>query len=133
MTDKTWHTGGCHCGAVRFSVRLPKQLEIGICNCSICHMSGFEQVIVPSGDFRLEAGEDALATYRFNTGAAKHLFCRTCGIKSFYVPRSHPKGISVNFRCVDNPERFAVTRRHFDGVHWEESIAALHRDIPPED
>lgn len=65
-------------------------------------MTGFVHLIVPASRFRLLRGADALAEYRFNTGVARHLFCRRCGVKSFYVPRSHPHGYSVNARCLDD-------------------------------
>ena len=117
--------GGCHCGRVRFEVDAPEKLEATECNCSICSMTGFLHLIVAGNDFRLLRGEDALTTYSFNTGAAKHLFCRHCGIKSFYVPRSHPDGFSVNLRCLDSVrlEDVAVTR--FDGRNWEQNISKL--------
>ena len=95
------HRGGCHCHRVRFEVDAPAAIEALDCNCSICHMSGFLHLIVPAPRFRLLAGVDDLVEYTFNTGAAKHRFCRHCGIKSFYVPRSHPDGIDVNVRCLD--------------------------------
>ncbi|MGH8457172.1 MAG: GFA family protein, partial [Stenotrophobium sp.] len=98
--SKIIHTGGCHCGAVRFEVRAPAQVTVQRCNCSICAMTGFEHLIVPAADFKLLSGAEQLSTYSFNTGAAKHLFCRICGIKSFYVPRSNPDGYSVNLRCL---------------------------------
>ncbi len=79
------HTGGCHCGRVRFEVLAPASLEVADCNCSICSKSGFLHLIVPKSRFRLLQGEESLTTYTFNTGTAKHLFCSTCGIKSFYV------------------------------------------------
>jgi hypothetical protein len=121
------HTGGCHCGAVRFEVEAPAEPEVDECNCSICAASGYLHLIVSRERFRLLAGEDALATYTFNTGVARHLFCRVCGIKSFYVPRSHPDGYSVNARCLD-PGTFGRLRvRPFDGRNWEQSIGALHR------
>jgi len=126
-----WHEGGCHCGAVRFEVAAPAAVEIDECNCSICAKTGFLHLIVPRSRFRLIAGEDAVVEYRFNTGVARHLFCRTCGVKSFYVPRSHPDGISVNFRCLDRSEFTDVTVRPFDGIHWEENagmLAALSED-----
>ena len=65
-------------------------------------------------------GEDYLETYTFNTGVAKHTFCRTCGIKPFYTPRSNPDGIDVNVRCLDNqPKSMNITE--FDGQHWEQN------------
>ncbi|HEV2286461.1 MAG TPA: GFA family protein [Steroidobacteraceae bacterium] len=95
------HRGGCHCGAVAFEVEAPARLTVSDCNCSICRMSGYQHLIVPRARFRLLQGAESLTEYRFNTGTARHLFCRRCGIKSFYVPRSNPDGYSVNARCLD--------------------------------
>jgi hypothetical protein len=97
----TTHRGGCHCRRVRFEVEAPATPEVLECNCSICTMTGFLHLIVPASRFRLLSGSDDLVEYTFNTGTARHLFCRHCGIKSFYVPRSHPDGFSVNGRCLD--------------------------------
>ena len=93
--------GGCHCGRVRFEVDAPAPATLLDCNCSICRMTGYLHLIVPATSFRQLEGGDALAEYRFNTGVARHLFCGHCGIKPFYVPRSHPDGVSVNARCLD--------------------------------
>lgn len=113
------HTGGCHCGAVRFELRAPARVTVQRCNCSICSMTGFLHLIVPAADFRLLSGADALATYTFNTGVAQHLFCKHCGIKSFYVPRSNPDGYSVNLRCLEPGTIEQVAYEDFDGQHWE--------------
>ena len=121
------HTGGCHCGAVRFEVTAPAEVEVTECNCSICSKLGYLHLIVPRKHFRLLQGEDALSTYTFNTGQARHLFCRNCGVESFYVPRSHPDGYSVNLRCLDEGTLEKVSVRPFDGRHWEEAAAALER------
>ena len=95
------HRGGCHCGAVAFEVDAPARLAVSDCNCSICRMSAYQHLIVPRARFRLLQGAESLTEYRFNTGTARHLFCRHCGVKSFYVPRSNPDGYSVNARCLD--------------------------------
>jgi hypothetical protein len=97
----TTHRGGCHCGAVAFEVDAPARLTVSDCNCSICRMSGYLHLIVPRTRLRLLRGAEDLSEYRFNTGTARHLFCRHCGVKSFYVPRSNPDGYSVNARCLD--------------------------------
>jgi hypothetical protein len=116
--------GGCHCGDVRFSARIPEPPVPALdCNCSICRRTGFVHIIVPHGDFELERGADALTSYRFGSGAAEHLFCRTCGVKSFYQPRSHPEAWSVNARCLDETVELAVEA--FDGRRWEEARARL--------
>src|SRR6476659_11122079 len=107
--DMTLHTGGCHCGRVRFEVDAPAELAASECNCSICAKSGYLHLIVPRSRFRLLQGSESLTTYTFNTGTAKHLFCSVCGVKSFYVPRSHPEGYSVNFRCLDAHDFASVT------------------------
>lgn len=101
MSEFVTHSGGCHCGAVRFEVDASARPPVQECTCSICRMTGFVHLIVPVSRFRLLRGEDALTEYRFNTGTARHLFCRHCGVKSFYVPRSHPHGYSINARCLD--------------------------------
>ena len=122
------HTGGCHCGAVRFEVRAPADLEVHDCNCSICARTGFLHLIVPRDRFQLLSGGDGLTEYRFNSGVARHLFCRICGVKSFYVPRSNPDGYSVNFRCLDPGTVRSCTIQPFDGQNWEvaaESLAHL--------
>ena len=121
------HTGGCHCGAVRFEVTAPSEVEVFECNCSICSKLGYLHLVVPRSHFRLLRGEDALSTYTFNTRQARHLFCRHCGVESFYVPRSHPDGYSVNLRCIDEGTLEKVRIRPFDGRNWEEAVAALER------
>lgn len=119
------HRGGCHCRRVRFEVDAPAVLDALDCNCSICRMTGFLHLIVPAAHFRLLAGADELAEYRFNTGAARHLFCRHCGVKAFYVPRSHPDGYSVNVRCIDAGTIERVTITPFDDNDREASTAAI--------
>jgi hypothetical protein len=108
------HRGGCHCGAVAFEVDAPAHLVVSECNCSICRMSAFLHLIVPRARFRLLRGADALSEYRFNTGAAQHLFCSRCGVKSFYVPRSNPDGYSINLRCLDRATVAGMTIEPFD-------------------
>ena len=113
------HRGGCHCGRVRYEFEAEPELVVTECNCSACTKSGYLGVTVPGERFRLLCGEDDLSEYTFNTGTARHRFCRHCGIKSFYVPRSHPDGISVNLRCIDEGTVRGVNRRSFDGRNWE--------------
>jgi hypothetical protein len=119
------HRGGCHCGSVRFEVDAPARIAVAECNCSICSKAGYLHLIVPAERFRLLEGRDALTTYTFNTGVAKHHFCSACGVKSFYVPRSHPDGISVNARCLDAGTVEAMSVAPFNGREWEASRAGL--------
>jgi hypothetical protein len=123
--DMSWHKGGCHCGAVTFEVLAPSEVVIEDCNCSVCSKTGFLHLIVPKSRFHLLTGEDKLTTYAFNTKTAQHLFCSVCGIKSFYIPRSHPDGYSVNFRCLDMKGFTNVHVNSFDGKNWEDNAAKL--------
>lgn len=128
--EKITHRGGCHCGAVRFEARAPAQLVVQRCNCSMCARTGFVHLIVPAADFALISGAEAITEYTFNTRTAKHLFCKVCGVKSFYVPRSNPDGFSVNVTCLDEGTVAAITYEDFDGRNWERapSLAHLSRD-----
>jgi hypothetical protein len=123
------HTGGCHCGRVRFEVIAPAKLVVADCNCSICTKYGYLHLIVPADRFKLISGREALSTYSFNTRVAKHFFCSTCGVKSFYIPRSHPDGISVNARCIDSDTVESMSVKPFNGRDWEEGRAE-YRDAP---
>jgi hypothetical protein len=117
------HTGGCHCGRVRFEITAPANLTVSECNCSMCSRSGYLHLIVPGDRFKLLSGGDVLASYTFNTRTAKHLFCSICGVKSFYVPRSHPDGYSINARCLDPGTVENMTVRQIDGKNWEKQYA----------
>ena len=123
--DFVTHLGGCHCGAVRFEVDAPARIEALECNCTICTMTGFLHLIVPQERFRLLTDPAALARYTFNTGVAQHLFCRTCGIKSYYIPRSNPDGVDVNVRCLGRDTITELVVAPFDGRNWEASGGAL--------
>ena len=116
--------GGCHCGAIAFEVNASEVLEVEDCNCSICSKSGFLHLIVPKSAFHLLRGGDQVTTYTFNTGVAQHTFCRICGIKPFYTPRSNPDGVDVNVRClVETPTAMRIIP--FDGRHWEDHAHTL--------
>ena len=125
MADLSEHTGGCHCGAVKFRVKLPRAIEVEECNCSICAKSGNIHVIVPASRFKLLQGEASQTRYTFNTGAAQHLFCSACGVKSYYIPRSNPDGVAVTWRCLDDWESLDVKINRFDGQNWEANAGAL--------
>ena len=116
------YEGGCHCGRVRFRVTADLS-RVTYCNCSMCAKKGFLHLIVPPENFELLSGKDALTTYRFNTGAAQHTFCATCGIHPFYVPRSDPDKIDVNVRCLDGVDIAALEVKEFDGRNWEHAMA----------
>lgn len=126
-TATAWNEGGCHCGRVRFRVRITSR-RINECNCSICSKKGFLGLIVEANDFELVRGAAELGTYRFNTQTAAHHFCRVCGIHPFSQPRSHPDGYDVNVRCLDGwspDDSQAWTIESFDGQNWEASVDVI--------
>jgi hypothetical protein len=94
------------------------------CNCSICTKKGFLHLIVPRAQVELLSGVDDLTVYTFNTGIAKHQFCRHCGIHPFYVPRSDPDKIDVNVRCLEGVDTAALAIEPFDGANWEQAIGS---------
>lgn len=123
-TGERTFQGGCHCRRVRFQVT-GDLATVAACNCSICTKKGFLHLIVAPDKFQLLSGEEELSTYRFNTGTAKHTFCRHCGMHPFYVPRSDPDKIDVNVRCLDDLDEIdlrQLTATAFDGRNWEEAI-----------
>ena len=127
MTDdiKVAHKGQCHCGAVKFVFDAPDIMSMTQCNCSICAMSGYQHVFIPKPDLRFTSGEADLTTYRFGSGAAQHMFCKICGVKPLYIPRSHPDSYSVNLRCITGDSLKISKTIAFDGQNWDKNIQAL--------
>jgi len=123
------HKGSCHCGAVTFNVEAPTTIKANECNCSICKATGFIHFIIEKEAFTLLTGENDITTYSFNTHTAKHTFCKHCGIKSFYTPRSHPDGYSINVNCMDLSTVKSIDYGKFDGDNWEDNVDALREDL----
>ncbi|MEM9136699.1 MAG: GFA family protein [Cyanobacteria bacterium P01_F01_bin.42] len=109
---------------MKFEIECPTEIEVEDCNCSICSKTGFLHLILPLSKFTLLEGSENLETYTFNTGVAKHTFCKVCGVKPFYTPRSNPDGIDVNVRCLDTrPDKINVVK--FNGRAWEDNAHKL--------
>ena len=119
------HEGGCHCGKVKWQIQAPAHLQTHTCNCSICDINNYQHLIVPKQRFQLLTNTDSLSEYRFGSGQAKHYFCKTCGVKSFYIPRSNPDGVSVHARCLNPASVLSITDSPFDGQNWEKNAASL--------
>ena len=116
------HLGSCHCKQIQFKVIGEKNIKVLDCSCSICSILNYKHYIVDKSQFKLLKGKKCLSTYTFNTNVAKHLFCKNCGIKSFYIPRSHPDSISVNLNCIHSKTINKVKIIKFDGKHWNKNI-----------
>jgi len=110
------HQGGCHCGAVRYTVEIDPNAESIACNCSICGKSGSYLQFVTPDKFSLDQGEDQLTDYQFNKNVIHHVFCKTCGIRSFARGQG-PRGpmVAINVRCLDGVNTFDLPTKQFDG------------------
>lgn len=110
------HTGGCHCGRLRFEVET-ELAKVMACNCSICSKHGLLLSFVGDGDFTLTAGQDAMAEYRFNKKVVQHLFCPDCGVQPM-VRGAHPDGtkvVGINVRCLDDVDLATIEPVPYDG------------------
>ena len=113
MPETKTYVGSCHCGAVRYEVETDLARVIS-CNCSMCSRTGWLLTFVPAAKFKLLSGDTALTDYRFHSEKIAHLFCKTCGIKSF-GKGSMPSGEemrAINVRCLEgvDPETLTITK-----------------------
>ena len=110
MTEPLTLNGACHCGQVRFRVRLAEGLATARrCNCSFCRMRGAVALTARVGDIDFIKGEERLTRYQFNTGVAEHYFCPTCGIYTHHRRRSNPNEYGVNAACLEGLSPFDFT------------------------
>uniref|UniRef100_A0A8C5QU66 CENP-V/GFA domain-containing protein n=1 Tax=Leptobrachium leishanense TaxID=445787 RepID=A0A8C5QU66_9ANUR len=116
------HSGGCHCGAVRFEVWASADIHVFDCNCSVCVKKQNHHFIVPASRFKLLKGSESLTTYKFNTKKALHTFCKFCGVQSFYTPRSNPDGYGIAPHCLDEGTVHSVHVEQINGKDWEKAI-----------
>ena len=123
--DRVTHSGGCHCGSVQWTVEAPAILDTHTCNCSICDIYHYQHLLVPESRFKLIKGKENLSLYTYGSHQAKHYFCNQCGVKSFYVPRSNPDGVSVNARCLSMDTVDVIYDKPFDGKNWERNAGSL--------
>jgi hypothetical protein len=120
------YRGGCHCGRVAFEASGTIE-DLEECNCSICTKKGYVHWFIPRESFHLLTPAEDLTTYRFNTGVAQHHFCPTCGVASFYIPRSDPDKIDVNVRCLEGFDLAKFRVKLFDGRNWEVALKKRNR------
>ena len=77
-------TGGCLCGAVRFTAALTKT-TFGACHCAMCRRwtgSALLGLTVPTGNI-IWTGEENIAT-RQTSAWAMRAWCRECGSNLFF-------------------------------------------------
>ena len=110
-------SGGCHCGKVRYDVKLDLGAPVISCNCSMCGRAGTLLTFVPEEQFTLRSGAEHLTEYLFNKHRIHHAFCQTCGIKSFArgVGADGKKMVAINARCIDDVDLERLQIKKFDG------------------
>lgn len=64
----------------------------------------------------IEAGQEQLTLYRWNTKVARHWFCRTCGIYTFHRKRAAPDHYGVNVGCLEDLDPSDFPFRLADGL-----------------
>ena len=123
--------GACHCGGVRFHVKLADGLRSARrCTCSYCRMRGAVAVTARVGELEVTEGRDLLATYRFNTGAAQHHFCTRCGIYTHHRRRSNPNEYGVNVACLQGVSPFDFEEvLVMDGVNHPSDVGASNSGV----
>ncbi|KAL2039522.1 hypothetical protein N7G274_007794 [Stereocaulon virgatum] len=128
MGEQVLHRGSCHCGKVQLSImHTPDLIDMRECNCSMCSMKGFIGFVIKADALKSLEGKEHLQEYRFNTGTAKHWFCKTCGISPLTVPRSFPEGYNINYRCLNRDNVRSATIIPRDGQNWEASFPHLNK------
>ena len=117
MTEAKSYSGSCHCGKVKYQVELDLSQTLATCNCSICSRTGSVMAFVPEQRFQLLTGENAMTDYQFKTMNIHHLFCATCGVRSFArgTDRKGSPMYMINARCLEGVDLNAVTTKEFDG------------------
>jgi len=123
------HSGSCLCGSIKFEVEASDSLCVIQCNCSICRKKQNDFFIVSKDHFVLLSGIDQLVTYTFNTHAAQHLFCRQCGVQSFFIPRDNPDCFGVMPHCIDSSTIKSIEYFDFDGQNWETTVNEFVKNI----
>lgn len=118
MAENTEYKGSCHCGKVQYRVQANLEGTLMTCNCSICKRTGSILTFVPAAQFKLEKGDSALADYQFGKKMIHHVFCSTCGIRSF-ARGSGSDGkpmVAINVRCLDGVDVGSLKTQEFDGA-----------------
>jgi hypothetical protein len=97
-------TGGCICGAVRFTVSAPL-LGARYCHCRRCqHRTGTAfsvSGLTAAGSFAIEAGAEKVRTYSPDDGGWRKSFCSECGSQLFTTDPADPESVVVRLGALD--------------------------------
>ena len=118
------YKGQCHCKKITFDFYSEETVTLLECNCSICLPYRYLHLIIENKKFNFNSNLDQLMSYKFRTKVADHLFCKYCGVKSFYKPASHPNSVSINYHSIIKPPKIKEIL-FFDGKNWDQAIKDL--------
>ncbi len=108
MGEASRASGGCLCGAVRYTA-VPEKPEMDVCHCQMCRRwSGGVFMSVPCSDLAV-ADERALGRYA-SSEWAERLFCKECGTSLFWRFQDDGGGhVAVAYQSFDDlpPVSFA--------------------------
>ena len=121
--------GSCHCAAIRFRVDAAIT-ELTTCDCSLCVKRNAVMAKIPEHALTVVQGEELLTLYQWNTGRAKHYFCRQCGIYVFHRKRMAPDHFGVNVHCLDDFDRTSVPVRPTEGANMTIEDPTARADWP---
>jgi hypothetical protein len=117
------HTGGCHCGAVRFEVEIDPSTG-SMCNCTVCTKIATVGAIAKPAAFTLLQGEDSLSTYEWGGRISRRKFCKHCGVHCFAFGHLDVLGgdyVGINLNCLDDFDLSKTQLSYWDGRHnnWQ--------------
>ena len=123
------HTGGCHCGAVRYSVEGEPQ-HVALCHCVDCRKS-CGAPMVSFAAFRneeLSVTQGTPVDYN-SAGATIRSFCGHCGSSLFYRNEEYLPGlVDCHTATLDDPDGLppAAHIQTAEQIGW---MASAH-DLP---
>ncbi len=117
-------TGGCQCGAVRYTLAGPFR-EVMHCHCSMCrkaHGALFASFGVADPEaFTLDSGDDNLGDYESSPGSHR-MFCRTCGGQVLNRIDKWPDDIFVTLGSLDAGQQPGHPAGKECHIFWESRV-----------
>lgn len=120
--------GGCHCGAIRYTVTFDEEPRSGLCHCRDCCKSAG----APGVGWAL-VGQDAIAitgtpaSYQSSENATRQ-FCATCGTGLFYYNETiFPGQVDFQTATLDDVDALPPGARVqvAEAPKWMEHFAEL--------
>lgn len=125
MTD-TPHTGGCRCGAVRFSAAAAPH-HVSYCHCADCRRASGAPVSAFVGFAADSVSFEGEAPRRHENGPVARSFCASCGSPIAYTDSRLAADIWIMLGAMDQPAAYKPThhawvREQLPYVHMPDSL-----------